>query len=399
MSGLSDQLGTESSLSMPANRFGPLKPIPFTAYLGRRRLRIRGWVMDRIADKESLQLFLANAPGHPLVWEQFLTELIDQLGCDSSALLATDLTDSGNTHFLFSKHIPQEYQSSYENKLNRLDSFTHFISKHPYRAFYNGTLASFGLKAPETDFVPPDNQHYRFGLSIPCNHKHALSLLVNRKTACNQDQQQQAIHTLQSIIPSLENAIHAEQRQKIDKQLRHQLDGHFDAYIIVDRKLNILFSDPILVSIISQMDCVRITGNRFGMKHPDVELQILTLIDNNHSADIPNHCHSCKIVLIPISSLKNLYQWECFKDGYILAFVYNNGKNQIIDRLTDIYHLSPCEAMCALDFMHSPSIPDIANNTFRSQETVRNHIKHIMQKMEVHSQAELMKKLVTLASL
>ncbi|MGY6274616.1 helix-turn-helix transcriptional regulator [Methylomonas sp. MgM2] len=355
--------------------------------------------MNQIADNERLHLFLANAPGQTLVWEQFLTELIHLLACDSGVLLATDLNDSGNTHFLFSKRIQPDYKASYESKFNKLDGFNQFISKHPYRAFYNGTLASFGLKAPESDFIPPDHQHYRFGLSIPCNHKHALSLIVNRKTACNPDQQQQAIHTLQSIIPALENAIHAEQRQKIDKQLRHQLGGHFDAYIIVDRKLNILFSDPILVSILSQMDCVQITGNRFGMKHHDVERQLLALIENNRCADIPNHCHSCQIILIPISSLKNLYQWECFKDGYILAFVYNNGKNQIIDRLTGIYHLSPCEAMCALDFMHTPSIPDIAANSFRSQETVRNHIKHIMQKMEVHSQAELMKKLVTLTSL
>jgi len=41
----------------------------------------------------------------------------------------------------------------------------------------------------------------------------------------------------------------------------------------------------------------------------------------------------------------------------------------------------------------------LAYNTFRSQNTVRNHIKHIMIKMDVHNQAELMKKLITLASL
>ncbi|NOR80520.1 MAG: hypothetical protein GQ529_06750 [Methyloprofundus sp.] len=49
--------------------------------------------------------------------------------------------------------------------------------------------------------------------------------------------------------------------------------------------------------------------------------------------------------------------------------------------------------------MKTPSIHDVATKTYRSQETVRNHIKHTMQKMDVHNQAELMKKLITLAAL
>ncbi|MDD1622268.1 MAG: LuxR C-terminal-related transcriptional regulator, partial [Methylococcaceae bacterium] len=162
---------------------------------------------------------------------------------------------------------------------------------------------------------------------------------------------------------------------------------------------NIIFSDPIFTSIISQLDCVKISGSHFGMKNPAMEQQLLSLIENNRGAKIPNHCHACQIMLTPISSLKNLYQWECYKDGFILSFTHDKEKNPAIDRLTEIYHLSQCEAVCALNFMHTPSIPDIAANTYRSQETVRNHIKHAMQKMEVHSQAELMKKLITLASL
>ncbi|MGR9117455.1 MAG: helix-turn-helix transcriptional regulator [Gammaproteobacteria bacterium] len=355
--------------------------------------------MDQISDAESLKLFLANAPGQPLVWERFLAELIRELNCDSSILLVTDLSDSSITHFLFSNQVNDEYRELYENRLNRLDSFNHFASKNPYRVFYNETVEGLAMLGPENDFVPPDNQHYRFGVSVPCNHKHALSLLVNRKTAFSVEEQDRANKILQSIVSPLEDAVHAEQRHKIDKQLRHQLGGHFDAYIIVDQKLNILFSDPILISIIAQMDCVRVSDKRFGMTHPGMEQQLLSLIENNQVVNIPNHCHSCRIVLTPIASLNNLYQWECFKDGYILTFTYNKEKNPVIDRLTDIYHLSRCEAVCAMHFMHTPSITEIAASTFRSQETVRNHIKHIMQKMEVHSQAELMKKLITLASL
>ncbi len=46
-----------------------------------------------------------------------------------------------------------------------------------------------------------------------------------------------------------------------------------------------------------------------------------------------------------------------------------------------------------MDFILTPSIAEIAENNFRSEDTIRNHIKHIMQKMDVHNQAALMKKL------
>jgi DNA-binding CsgD family transcriptional regulator len=355
--------------------------------------------MDQIADGVGLNSILAKAPGNPLIWNRFLTELTRQLNCDSSALLVTDLIKREHTHFLFSTYIPQEYQAQYENTLNRVDTFNYFISKTPYQVFFNQTIRDAYVEEVKSAFIPPCGQNYRFGVSIPCNHSHSLNLLVNRKKAFNDDERQQVTRILQSIISSLDKAVHAEQRHKINSQLIHYMSDHFDGYIIVDKDLNILFSDSVYTSIISQLDCVEISENRFGMKTPAIEQRLLSLIENNEEATIHNQCHSCQITLIPISSLKNLYQWECYKDGFILTFTHDKEKNPALERLTEIYRLSKCEAICALHFMKTPSISDVAANTHRSQETVRNHIKHTMQKMDVHSQAELMKKLITLVAL
>ncbi len=356
--------------------------------------------MDQTTEKVDLKSLLANAPGNPVIWNRFLTELANQLACDSSALLVTDLIEKQKTHFLFSFQIPLDYQEQYQNKLNRLDIFNHFISKSPHKIFYNQAFTDIYNAELNSQFKPPNSQNHRFGLSIPCNHNHSLNLLVNRKQAFDDTEQEHLTQALQCLIPALDEAIHAEQRHKINSQVIHFIDGHFDGYIIVDQELNILFSDPVYISIISQLDCVTISDKRFGMKSPAIEQRLLSLIKNNDlPSSIHNQCHSCQITLIPISSLKNLYQWECFKDGFIITFTHYKEKNPAIDRLTEIYHLSRCEAVCALQFMKTPSIPDIASSTFRSQETVRNHIKHTMQKMEVHSQAELMKKLITLAAL
>lgn len=355
--------------------------------------------MCHISDNNHLIAILSKAPGHPLIWHQFLDELAQQLHCDSAALLVTNLIDSDKTRFLFSAHIQKEYQEQYENNLNRLDDFNHFISKNPLSVFYDQNLNEAHGKDVKAGFIPPDKPLYRFGVSIPCNQKNAISLLLSRSVAFNEAEQLRAKQTLQSLIPSLDEAIHAEQRHKIDSQLRHYLGGHFDSYIIVDHRLNIIFSDPIFGIIINQMDCVKSSQNQFCMKNPAIEQRLLALIEANQSASIHNQCHSCQIMMIPISDLKNLYQWECYKDGFILAFTHDKASNPMLDRLMGIYKLSRCEAICAQHFMNNPSIAEIATNTFRSQETVRNHIKHMMQKMNVHSQAELMKKLITLTSL
>lgn len=362
--------------------------------------------MDQTVNSIDLNSLLANAPGNTLIWQRFLAELNQQLNCDSSALLITSLTNIENTQFLFSENIPAIYQEQYQNELNKLDAFNIFISHNPKRIFCNQRFedkyfSENFFEEPKSNFIPPLEQKYRFGVSIPCNRSHALNLLLNSKKAFSDEQQQNIIRTLESILPSLEEAMHGEQRYKINSQLPHYISDHYDGYIIVDRQLNVLFSDSLHTPMLDQLECVEISGKQVKIKNTALKQQLFSLFDEDDEqvSSIHNQCQACQITLIAINALENLYQWECFKDGFILAFTHNKENNPSINRLIEIHKLSRCEAICALHFMKTPSIADVANNTFRSQETVRNHIKHTMQKMDVHSQAELMKKLVTLAAL
>lgn len=356
--------------------------------------------MDQLSDCGYLRAILADAPGHPLLWNRFLAALAEQLHFGSCALLVNDLNDGSKTRFLFTANISLEYQEQYENRLNRLDRFNHFIYRNPGHVFYNQKLDAMNLADTDDRSVAPDKQSHRFGVAIPCNQNHSLSLLLYRKSAVNAQEQRSISQVLLNTLPSLDQAIHKDQRQKINNQLLHHLGDPFDGYIVVDKNLNILFSDPVYTAIISQFECVKITENRFGMASPVIEQRLLSLMQTKaDSASIHNQCHACRLTLIPINRLKNLYQWECFKEGFIITFTHDSGKNPALDRLMDIYRLSRCEAICALHFMKTPAIADIASNTYRSQETVRNHIKHVMRKMNVHSQAELMKKLISLATI
>lgn len=356
--------------------------------------------MDQLAATINLNTILADAPGNTLIWNHFLTELIQLLNCDSSVLLVTDLVNREKTHIIFSANISQNYQQLYENKLNKIDDFNFFICKNPKRIFYNQAQKNGFSKQVDSHFNSQPEQKYRFGVSIPCNQNHILSLIISRSKEFKPRDIKQVNKILESVITPLEEALYGEQRLKINSQLLHHLGGNFDGYIIIDKHLNILFSDPVYTAIISQLDCIEITGNQFNMANPAIKKQLLAYIKNNEtSGSVYNTCHSCEITLVPISSLENLYKWECYQDGYILSFTRDKVYNPTLNRLTEIHSLSHCEAICALHFMETPSIMDIAAKSYRSQATVRNHIKHIMQKMDVHNQAELMKKLLTLAAL
>ncbi len=361
--------------------------------------------MDDMVDGFPLITTLANAPGEPVIWEKFLTELTQELNCDSSLLLVTDLVERENTRFLYSANISEQEQQQYENKLNKQDSFNFFLSKNPKRIFCNQPLedsyfSGIYFDVSNSDFIPSLNQKYRFGVSIPCHRNHSLNLLLNQKEAFSSEQQHKIIHTLEIILPSLEEAMQGEQRHKINSQLVHYLGDHYDGYIIIDRQLNILFSDSIYSHSMNQLDCFSLSDQKLYINNPAIEQRLLSAIENNSEVTlIHNQCQSCQLALIPITSLDNLYQWECFKGGFILTFIHNKVKNPSLDRLMNIHQLSRCEAICALHFMQTPSIAEIAENTYRSQETVRNHLKRAMQKMDIHNQAELMKKLIMLAVL
>ncbi len=161
--------------------------------------------------------------------------------------------------------------------------------------------------------------------------------------------------------------------------------------MIVNHSLNILFSDAIYTSVIDKFHCINITVNHIEFKNPEINQRLSFLMNNNKIASIHNQCDTCQITLIPVAMLDNLYNWKCFTEGFILTFTHYTQNNPVLERLINVHNLSRREAFYALDFMLTPSIAEIAENNFRSEDTIRNHIKHIMKKMDVHNQAALMK--------
>lgn len=358
--------------------------------------------MDTLEDHDNLKTILSKVPVSSVLWGLFLEKLTKMLGCESGVILVADLVNRENTRFLYLQNIPLEHQSLYEQKFNRLDSFNEVVAKNPYIVFCSQTLtdACFN-QIVEEKFMIPYGYRYRYGFSIPYNRYYSLCLHFSRNKPFETFEQQQSARILKAVIPELENTLRTEQWQTLYKSCVYLTGAHICVYIIVDRMLKILFSEPVFSSIIANLDGVQVAGNRLAILNKAVEQRVIAgmTVMNCDTISIPGQCSPWFITIIPVTTLDSLYAWEFHKDGFILAFSHGAEKNPALVRLMAVHNLTRCEAICALHFIETPSIIDIADNSCRSVETVRNHIKKIMQKLGVHSQAALMKKLLAVASL
>ncbi|BCG65488.1 MAG: hypothetical protein methR_P3327 [Methyloprofundus sp.] len=353
--------------------------------------------MEQYSGYSEIEDILASTAGNPVLWGKFFERLTELAECDSGYILVTDLMHREKTHFLFSHNISQQQQDLYVSKFNTLDIFNYLLSQSPRQVFCS-QLAHYTAISEDID-VDDSGFQYRCGFAIPCNSHHSLNLCVNRRGAFSEQDLQYICELLLAIVTPLEDAIRADLQQKIYSQILPYTHNHIDSYVIIDQALNILFSDSTCIAIIDKFHCISISGQHIMFNNHDVQQHLTLLMSNNESASVHNVCDTCMITLVPVTSLDNLYDWECFKEGFILVFTHDTQKNPMIERLINIHKLSRCEALCALDFMQTSSIVDIATNNCRSENTVRNHIKRVMHKMGVHNQAALMKKLISLAAL
>jgi len=351
--------------------------------------------MDEFSGYSDLTEMLHNAPGNPVIWDRFLCRLAEIASCDRSFLLMTDLIHKENTHFLFHFNLSEKQQKLTINSFNTSNTFNKLLVKNPCQVVCS-------QKSPPKagfNFNNRLNVQYHFGFSIPYNSHHTLTLCVNRNHPFSKNEQSRIRLFLLSIIMPLQTAIKTELEHKIYSQILQYTPDHFDCYVIVNRSLQILFSDSVFSSVIGKCKCVTVINKQIQFVDPEARSYLSFLMNQNKIASINKPSELCQISLIPVSALDNLYGWECFNDSFIIAFTYNKKNNPVIKRLLDIHKLSKCEALCAIDFLQTPSIVEIAENTCRSQDTIRNHLKHIMHKMNVHNQAALMKKLVSLTAL
>ncbi|MFZ2313503.1 MAG: LuxR C-terminal-related transcriptional regulator [Methylobacter sp.] len=357
--------------------------------------------MHNIQTPPTIEEILSKAPGNPVLWQLFLADLAGAMQCDSGFLSIADLGRDGGVHHLYHYNVEPEGHLCFERNFRNPGSFDASVAKQPYRVFCSNTLnATFRHDngSTETDVA---GEHYRFGVSLPLNKRYAYCLYLNSSRTFAESELQGCVNQLEALVPPLQHALQKEQWLSLYSQITLLTGKHVAAYIIVDRALKVLFSDPVFNRIIADMDCVEIRGKHLAFLNKNTEQRVLEMMAGIgcDTVTTQNQCDSCAITVIPARTLDNLYAWEFYKKGVALTFTNGHENNPTLVRLMTLHSLTSCEAMCALHFIATPSISHIADSCHRSSATVRNHIKSIMQKLDVHNQGALMKKLLAIAAL
>lgn len=343
---------------------------------------------------------LSKAPYNPVLWHLFLEELAAVMQCDSGILSIADLGRHGVFNHLYRYNVNAEQQSCFERNLGKANSFEASIKKQPYQVLFtkqNGSYR-FDHAGKGADMI---EQPCRFGVSFPLNSRYAYCLVLNGNRPAAESEVQTGVQRLQALVPSLENALQKEQWLSLYNQISMLTGQHVTAYVIVDRELNVLFSYPVFDRLIADMECVEIQDKHLVFLNKTAERHVLALMTETlyDALSAQYQCASSTITVIPVQALDNLYGWEFYKNGVVLTFTSSHENSPTLVRLMTLYNLTKSEALCALQFIATPSVPEIAAESHRSTETVRNHIKSIMQKLDVHNQGALMKKLLAIAAL
>lgn len=342
---------------------------------------------------------LSKAPGNPVLWHLFLAELARAMTCDGGFLAIADL-GGGDVHPLYQHNVAPEQYTGFERGLREAGSFAARVAQVPHRVCGAPLLDASLCREPSGSRPEATGDDCRFGVSLPLSRRYAycLMLLGGRPAAAKM---QGHVRRLQALVPPLQNALQKEQWFSLYHQITLLTGKHVAAYIIVDRALNVLFSDPVFNRIIAEMNCVEIRGKRLTFPNKAIEQRVLASMVGIAYATVTmqNPCVTCDMTVIPARALDNLYAWEFYKQGVVLTFTRAHENDPTLVRLMALYSLTKGEALCALHYIATPSITDIAAGTHRSPETVRNHVKSIMQKLEVHNQGALMKKLLAIAAL
>jgi DNA-binding NarL/FixJ family response regulator len=342
---------------------------------------------------------LSKAPYNPVLWHLFLEELAAVMQCDSGILSIADL-GRGEFNHLYRYNMASELQSRFERNLCKDNSFEASIAKQPYQVLFtkqNGSLHidNVGIRPSAI------GEFCRFGVSLLINSCYAYCLVLNGNHPVAEPEVQAGAQQLQALVPSLHDALQKEQWLSLYNQITMVTGQHVTAYVIVDRELNVLFSYPVFNRLISDLECVEIQDKRLVFLDKTTEQHVLALMmESVYDAMTTQYqCAFSTITVIPAHALDNLYGWEFYKNGVVLTFTSSHENSPTLVRLMALYNLSKSEALCALQFIATPSIPEIAAESHRATETVRNHIKSIMQKLDVHNQGALMKKLLAIAAL
>jgi DNA-binding CsgD family transcriptional regulator len=355
--------------------------------------------------------------GEPDAWNGLLRELVAVTHSRSARLLVMN-REANRVSFSVKLNIDDNYHRQYVE---------HYVNACPWRTEL-GLMRPGRLYSTYLHFTCPQQNFYRTEFfndwARPQNIHHGVCGTVYRDAATSVQMLVQRTRG-QGFFTEAETAFinelvpHIQQSFLIAGQLANtRAQGKAIAiaagseplpFVLLDRSLRITYSSPGMEKLIADDPCLEVRNSRLLITDELQNRRMRRLLRECLTAADSRTFLTCGGTLaVPRPSAPDLQLLvrPVHPDvpvligpppGYVAVYFYDCETRVEIDheRLRQLYSLSEAETRVAVAMVDTPDSTEVAKRCAISLHTVRSHIKAIFCKTGTHSQADLMKRLLT----
>ena len=223
------------------------------------------------------------------------------------------------------------------------------------------------------------------------------------------------IDKLNLLIPHLQRAINIQREfirlQTREQALRKGLDRLLMGLILFDNELQPIYINPVAKSILHYHPAIEIKNNKIYAcdQHlsESIHSALVSAISaqeninaSNRSTSMglkhPSCATTLPVMISPVQGILHGFETEGSHAHAVMCFSDPDRTHPIeADKLADVYELTPAEAQVAISIANGINPEEIANINEVEISTIRSQLKAIYRKLGIHSQAELVKILLT----
>ncbi len=345
-------------------------------------------------------------------WNKVLEELC--IGIDARSAGLFFINFKKRTFRVLGEYgLPDDFITTYQ-KLGELDATATVMAALPagsVRPAIDHTISKIEHPDFYSQLLLPNNVGYISALNICNNDRYFVGLGVHRRmeqTQLNDDE----LRLLGKLYPHFRRVFEfsdiLEQLKDKEDSLNSALSRIPIGVIVIDRELKISYHNELASTLIKKNLGLTIENNTLKISNPSDQRTLRTsiqqLLDNNTT--IP----SLQIKRTPQSTPLTMMLRSIETEEMSLPF-YDAQPHQVIlylshpelcsfastDSLQDMYRLTPAEAQLVIALTNGLTLNDIADDKNTSVQTVRSQLKMVFNKMNVNSQTDLVRHVLTSA--
>ena len=364
-----------------------------------------------------------SAATNPAEWDVALTMISDLLGGFDATLEVHTTDHQIPLSFLTGNRIPPDgaadYIAHYSKVCPRLDVQRYRNMINPgYVGFDYDLMTEMEINGNEfySDFLMPHGLRYFISATLDRQGETYTGLFVHR-TPTQGHVGDDEVSTMRQIMPHVTSAFDIHRRLELQQGQQLEIEAALECLesgaLLLDQAGNVLFANGTAHRILNAADGLSVTDGTLGINDVMANHTFGKILKSMFSKSFESQWEWGGDLYIPDQFARWVYRVSVRRlpkttthlinqnDGVAIVFITNLQSNGPItkDALIAYFGLTGAEADVALEFAKTGALAKVARNRAVSINTVRSQLYAVMDKLNVHDQANLMRFLLSPSSI